>query len=157
MAGQDPQADDLANALHIHLGMLGIFTKLTLKVVKLYGLREESSVLSFEQGLASFHQDMQTYRHMEWFLFPGTNKLQRKTLSVIEPKPMSRWQHFKDGIESKIMLNGVFYLISERARKHPEFIKTASKLSADNIPNTVREGYSYEVFPKPRGVVFDES
>lgn len=55
------------------------------------------------------------------------------------------------------MLNGAFYLMSEAARKYPKLIKTVSKLSADNIPNTVREGLSYEVFPKPRGVVFDES
>ena len=36
--------DDLSNALHISLGMLGIFTKLTVKAVPLYGLREQSYV-----------------------------------------------------------------------------------------------------------------
>lgn len=149
--------DDLSNALHVSLGMLGIFTKLTVKVVPLYGLKEQSFVMSFADGLACFHDDMQKERHMEWFLFPGTNKLQKKVLSVIEPKPMSEWQKWKDKFEGKVVLNGAFYLMSELARKNPKYIKKVSQLSADNIPNTVREGYSYEVFPKPRGVLFDES
>ncbi|MDO5769055.1 MAG: D-arabinono-1,4-lactone oxidase [Psychrobacter sp.] len=153
----DADNDDLANALHISMGMLGIFTRLTLKVVDLYGLREESAVYSFEQGLAQFHEATHAHRHMEWFLFPGTNKLQQKTLTVIPPKPMSQMQKFKDGIESKLVLNGAFYLVSELARKKPNYTKKVSQLSANNIPNTVREGYSYEVFPKPRGVVFNES
>ncbi|WP_227429378.1 D-arabinono-1,4-lactone oxidase [Psychrobacter sp. I-STPA6b] len=149
--------DDLSNALHIHMGMLGIFTRLTLKVVDLYGLREESAVFDFDTGLAQFDEAMRANRHMEWFLFPGTNKLQQKILSVIEPKPMSKWQKFKDKVESKVVLNGAFYLASELARKNPKYTKSVSQLSADNIPNTIREGYSYEVFPKPRGVRFNES
>lgn len=154
---EDAGSDDLGNALHISLGMLGIFTRLTLKVVDLYGLREECAVFSFDKGLAQFHDATHAHRHMEWFLFPGTNKLQQKTLTVIDPKPMSKLQKFKDGIESKVVLNGAFYLISEYARFNPKHTKRVSQLSANNIPNTVREGYSYEVFPKPRGVVFNET
>lgn len=153
----DDENDDLSKALHISMGMLGIFTRLTLKVVDLYGLREESAVYSFMEGLAQFEDAMRAHRHMEWFLFPGTNKLQQKTLTMIPPKPMTSWQKFKDGIESKVVLNGAFYLVSELARKNPKYTKQVSQLSANNIPNTVREGYSYEVFPKPRGVRFDES
>lgn len=149
--------DDLSNALHISLGMLGIFTKLTVKAVPLYGLREQSYVTSFDEGLKSFDDDMKKQRHMEWFLFPGTNKLQKKILTVIEPKPMSELQKFKDKFEGKVVLNGAFYLLSEMARKNPAYIKKVSQISANNIPNTVREGYSYQVFPKPRGVLFDES
>ena len=154
---EDPTDDELSQALHISLGMLGIFTRLTLKVVDLYGLREESTVLSFDKGLAQFHQATQAHRHMEWFLFPGTNKLQQKTLTMIPPRPMSRWQKVKDAIESKVVLNGAFYLISEIARKNPKYTRQVSQLSANNIPNTVREGYGYEIFPKPRGVVFNET
>lgn len=154
---EDPTDDDLSQALHVSLGMLGIFTRLTLKVVDLYGLREESTVLSFDKGLAQFHQATQAHRHMEWFLFPGTNKLQQKTLTMIPPQPMSRWQKVKDAIESKVVLNGAFYLLSEVARKHPQYTRQVSQVSANNIPNTIREGYGYEIFPKPRGVVFNES
>lgn len=149
--------DELSQALTVSLGLLGIFTKLTLKVVPLYGLKEQSCTMSFADGLASFDQDVKNHRHMEWFLFPDTNKLQKKTLTPTTPAAMSQWQKVKDRFESVIVLNGAFYLMSELARKHPKFIRTVSKLSADNIPNTVRQGLSYEVFPKPRGVVFDES
>lgn len=82
--------DELSQALTVSLGLLGIFTKLTLKVVPLYGLKEHSCTMSFGDGLASFDQDVHDHRHMEWFLFPGTNKLQKKTLTPITPAAMSQ-------------------------------------------------------------------
>lgn len=153
----DPVSDELGNALHVSLGMLGIFTKLTLKVVELYGLREINQRLEFEQGLASFHEMTHDHRHMEWFLFPGTNKLQQKTLSVIPPKAMKQGQKIKDQFQSLFMLNGAFYLLSELARFQPKLTKKVSQISASSIPNTFREGYSYQVFPTPRGVRFNET
>ena len=153
----DPETDELGNALHASLGMLGIFTKLTLRVVPLYGLKECNERLEFEQGLASFHQQAANHRHMEWFLFPGTNKLQQKTLTVIPPKPMQRIQKIKDGFDSVFVLNGAFYMLSELARMRPSLTKKVSQISASSIPNTQREGYSYEVFPTPRGVKFNET
>ncbi|MFB2578534.1 D-arabinono-1,4-lactone oxidase [Acinetobacter sp. c2-A9] len=149
--------DDLSKSLHVSLGMLGIFTQVTLKVMPLYGLHESSCSIKFEQALVQFPQVIQQERHMEWFLFPGTDQVQQKILKVIEPKPMSKLQKFKDHFEGVVILNGVFFAMSELARKNPKYVKVMSKFSADNIPNTVREGYSYEVFPKPRGVKFDES
>ncbi|WP_296405214.1 D-arabinono-1,4-lactone oxidase [Psychrobacter sp.] len=153
----DPKTDELGNALHASLGMLGIFTKLTLKVVALYGLKESNERLEFEQGLANFHYMAQSHRHMEWFLFPGTNKLQQKTLTVIPHKAMKRGQKIKDNFESIVMLNGAFYLLSEMARFNPKWTKLVSQISANSIPNTFREGYCYEVFPTPRGVKFNET
>lgn len=153
----NPQTDDLGNALHVSLGMLGVFTKLTLRVVDLYGLQERNEVMDFADGLANFHKNAQSHRHLEWFLFPGTNKLQQKTLSVIEPKPMSHAQKLKDTFDSVVTLNGAFYVLCELARMKPEWSKKVSQISANSIPNTRREGYSYEVFPTPRGVKFNES
>lgn len=153
----DAKTDELGNALHASLGMLGIFTKLTIQAVDLYGLAERNEVIEFEQGLAQFYDAARNHRHMEWFLFPGTNKLQQKTLSMIEPKAMSAWQKTKDQFDSKVTLNGAFYLLSELARINPKWTKKISQISASSIPNTKREGYSYEVFPTPRGVRFNES
>lgn len=153
----NPDTDELGNALHASLGMLGVFTKLTLRVVDVYGLRESNERLEFEQGLASFHDMARSHRHLEWFLFPETNKLQQKTLSVIPPKPMSSGQKFKDGFDSVVTLNGAFYLLSEMVRMNPKLTKKVSQISASSIPNTKREGFSYEVFPTPRGVKFNES
>ncbi|WP_438012659.1 D-arabinono-1,4-lactone oxidase [Psychrobacter raelei] len=153
----DPDTDELGNALHISLGMLGVFTKLTLKVIDLYGLKESNEPIDFEQGLAGFYDTARAHRHMEWFLFPGTNKIQQKTLSVVAPQPMRRAQKLKDNFESIVILNGAFYLLSELARMNPKLTKKVSEISANSIPNTHRQGYSYEVFPTPRGVRFNES
>ncbi len=153
----EAQSDELGNALHASLGMLGIFTKLTIQAVDLYGLAERNEVLDFEEGLARFHSMANEHRHLEWFLFPGTNRLQQKTLSIIEPKAMTGWQKFKDQFDSKVTLNGAFYLLSEMARMNPKWTKKVSQISASSIPNTKRQGYSYEVFPTPRGVKFNES
>lgn len=153
----DPKTDELGNALHASLGMLGIFTKLTLKVVDIYGLKESNEVLDFEEGLARFHETAHSHRHLEWFLFPGTNKVQQKTLSVIAPKAMTGTQKLKDHFDSVVTLNGAFYVLCELARMKPSLTKKVSEISASSIPNTKREGYSYEVFPTPRGVKFNES
>ena len=153
----DPETDDLGNALHASLGMLGVFTKLTIQAVDLYGLRESNERLEFEEGLAGWNDAIHSHRHLEWFLFPGTNKLQQKSLSVIPPKPMRSGQKLKDQFDSVVTLNGAFYLLSEMARMNPKLTKKVSQISASSIPNTKREGYSYEVFPTPRGVKFNES
>lgn len=137
--------------------MLGVFTKLTIQAVDLYGLRESNEHLEFEEGLAGWNDAIHSHRHLEWFLFPGTNKLQQKSLSVIPPKPMRSGQKLKDQFDSVVTLNGAFYLLSEMARMNPKLTKKVSQISASSIPNTKREGYSYEVFPTPRGVKFNES
>lgn len=149
--------DDLSNSLHLSLGMLGVMVEFTMKVIPIYGLHESSVAISFEEARDQFMDVTNSVRHMEWFLFPGTNRVQQKILKVCDPKPMSKWQHVKDEFEGKVLLNGAFYLMSELAKKKNKYIKTVSKISADNIPNTVRSGYCYEVFPKPRGVYFNES
>ncbi|WP_019672453.1 D-arabinono-1,4-lactone oxidase [Psychrobacter lutiphocae] len=153
----NPETDDLGNALHVSLGMLGVFTKLTIQAVDIYGLRESNERLEFEEGLAGWHDAIHSHRHLEWFLFPGTNMLQQKTLSVIEPTPMRRGQKLKDNFESWVVLNGAFYLLSEIARIYPKLTKRVSQIAAGSVPNTFREGYSYEVFPTPRGVKFNET
>lgn len=148
--------DDLSLALHLSLGLLGVFVAFTLKVVPLYGLLERSESMDFESGLAQFLERTHDVRHLEWFLFPGSNRLQQKTLELVEPAPLSLRQKFSDQIESKVLLNGLFYLVSEWGRRFPSYIPKISRLAAAGIPNTTRQGYSYEVFPKPRGVRFVE-
>ena len=107
--------------------------------------------------LAHCHETAHSHRHLEWFLFPGTNKVQQKTLSVIAPKAMTGTQKLKDHFDSVVTLNGAFYVLCELARMKPSLTKKVSEISASSIPNTKREGYSYEVFPTPRGVKFNES
>lgn len=150
--------DALSQALHLSLGMLGVFIELTISLVPLYGLYEESRYYSFQAALNHFDQAMHENRHMEWFLFMGSNKLQQKTLNLTPPKAMSQWQHFKDKMEGKWILNGAFYYLSEWVKKNPrQRARQAARLAAAHIPNTKRSGFSYEVFPKPRGVRFTET
>lgn len=153
----DPDTDELGDALHVSLGMLGVFTKLTLRVVELYGLKEHNQLLDFEEGLEGFYEGVHSHRHLEWFLFPGTNKIQQKTLSIMPPAPMTARQKRQDKFDSIVTLNGAFYVLCELARIKPSLTKQVSAISASAIPNTEREGYSYEVFPTPRGVKFNES
>lgn len=149
--------EPLSEALHLSLGLLGVLVELTLRVIPLYGLREESKILDFQRAVESFRADSKEHRHMEWFLFPGTDVVQRKTLSVVDAKAMSSWQKFMDWCEGVMMLNGLFYLGSELVRKDLRRAKKISQWTSKFIPNTRRRGYSFEVFPKPRGVRFHES
>lgn len=149
--------DDRSLALHLSLGLLGVFVSLTIKVVPLYGLLERSERMNFDQGLTQFRQKIGDVRHMEWFLFPGSKLIQQKTLERVEPEPLSWKEKLSDRFESIVMLNGLYYLLSELVRFFPSTTRWASQVSARGIPNTTRRGYSYEVFPKPRGVRFVET
>lgn len=149
--------DDLSQALHLSMGLLGVFVSLTLKVVPIYGLLERSQLMNFQEGLDQFMECTRSVRHMEWFLFPGTNRLQQKTLEKVSPQPLSARQRWLDRLEGAIMLNGVFYLVSELVRFFPAQARRVSGWTSRFIPNTSRRGFSYEIFPKPRGVRFVES
>ncbi len=61
--------DDLA-ALQTSIGMLGIMTELTIKVVPAYHLHARTDIMPFAQMLETFEDDVDTYRHYGLFWMP---------------------------------------------------------------------------------------
>ncbi len=67
--------DDLA-ALQTSIGMLGIMTELTIKVVPAYHLHARTDIMPFDEVLEAFEHDLDTYRHYGLFWMPTDESAQ---------------------------------------------------------------------------------
>ena len=146
--------DDLSEALHISLGLLGVVVQVTFQALPLYALRYSSEHISLLDTLMNASTIMNEHRHAEWFYFPGQEKLQLKTMDLI-PKPEMKSSKFQKWTDD-FMENTVFQLLSRGCRVMPKATKYVSKLSASAVPTGVKEAYSYDIFPSPRKVKFLE-
>lgn len=124
--------DDLSQALHISLGLLGVIVQVTFQAVPLYALRYTSSHVTLADTLRDAQGILQQYRHAEWFYFPGQEKMQLKTMEQIQ-LPMSTstaWQKWTDDF----MENTVFHMLSSSCKWYPKATKWVSKVSANAVP-----------------------
>ncbi len=61
---------DLLAALQTSIGMLGIMTELTIKVVPAYHLHARTDIVPFAEVLETFERDIDVYRHYGLFWMP---------------------------------------------------------------------------------------
>lgn len=88
-------SDDLSNALHLSLGMLGVMIAFTIKVVPIYGLRESHRLLTFDDALNGLIDTAHNSHDMACLL-TSNQKVKQTTYHVCDPQPMSKTQHLKD-------------------------------------------------------------
>lgn len=149
--------DDLSKALHLSLGLLGIMVEVTLRVVPLYGLQVESYHTQLSEGIQNWSSDSQSNRHVEWFYFPGQEKVQVKRSNFCDSIPQSPRSKAVEFIKGNVIENYGFYFLSEWCRRDPKRTKWVSKFSAKNVPVGIKQGLGYEMFPTPRLVRFLET
>ncbi|MED3804550.1 D-arabinono-1,4-lactone oxidase [Lysinibacillus xylanilyticus] len=149
--------DDLSEALHVSLGMLGVLVKVTIKVIPLYSLHYVSTRDTLENGLAIFAEDIRQNRHVEWFYFPGSETIQVKRMNAIAPVYQSDWSKRIETLKLQIIENGAFFAMSELCKWKPSLSGAMSKLAAANVVEGEKTGISYEIYPSPRSVKFQES
>lgn len=150
-------SDELSETLHVSLGMLGILVKVTIKVIALYSLHYIGTRDTLTNGLATFAQDIRQHRHVEWFYFPGSETIQIKRMNAMAPKYQSQWNKYVENIKLQIVENGAFFAMSELCKWKPSLSGAMSKLAAANVVEAEKMGISYEIFPSPRSVKFQES
>jgi len=149
--------DDLSKALSLSLGLLGVLVDVTLKTIPLYSLRVESTRQSFSDALLEWPSDIQSNRHMEWFYFPGTNKVQVKKTNIVPLVRQSRQSKAVDLVKNGLIETSAFKVISEICRIKPRLSRKMCALTASSIPTGVKEGIYHEVLPSPRLVKFTET
>ncbi|GLC89210.1 D-arabinono-1,4-lactone oxidase [Lysinibacillus piscis] len=150
-------ADDLSEALHVSLGMLGVLVKLTIKVIPLYSLHYIGSKDTLTNGLAHFATDIRQHRHVEWFYFPGSETIQVKRMNAIAPVYQGEWSKRIELLKLQVVENGAFFVMSELCKWKPSMSGAMSKLAAASVVEGEKIGISYEIFPSPRSVKFQES
>ncbi|TQR19481.1 D-arabinono-1,4-lactone oxidase [Psychrobacillus vulpis] len=149
--------DELSKALHLSLGLLGIIVEVTLKVIPVYGLRVESYHVPLFEGLQNWNKDQYENRHLEWFYFPGQEKVQVKKSNMIKAKPQTYTSKTTEFLKGNVVENYGFFFLSEWCKRNPKRTKWVTEFSAKNVPIGKKEGYSFEMFPTPRLVRFLET
>lgn len=146
--------DKLTQALHLSLGLLGVIVQVTFQAIPLYALNYKSQHCTIEETLKNASTIMRQHRHAEWFYFPGQEKMQLKTMDLLEypTTKTSVFQKWKDNF----MENNVLQLLSTSCKYFPNISHLVSKVSAMGVPTGTKEEYCYDIFPSPRKVKFLE-
>ncbi|MER2000626.1 MAG: D-arabinono-1,4-lactone oxidase, partial [Lysinibacillus sp.] len=149
--------DDLSEALHVSLGLLGILVKVTIKVIPIYSLEYTSERKDFHDELSNFQTTIRENRHAEWFYFPGSTQIQLKKMNIVAPQRQSQAQKRRDELKVQLLENNAFSLASKLVKVQPRLGLAVSKLSSKLIGEADRTGISYEIYPSPRAVKFVET
>lgn len=146
--------DQLSEALHVSLGLLGIIVQVTFQAIPLYALRYTSQHTTIEDTLKDASTLMRTHRHAEWFYFPGQAKMQLKTMDQID-KPTIEAAAFQKWSDD-FMENNVLQAVSSACKYFPKASNLVSKVSVSGVPTGTKEAYCFDIFPSPRKVKFLE-
>src|SRR6266487_3226617 len=145
---------DIFKAAQVSLGTLGIIAKVTLRVVPTKRLHYRGFRKKLGDCLANLEQYKQENSHFEFFWFPYTDGVQAKFLNETS-EPVSK-SSFWGNVNSIVLENGVYWLLSEACRLFPRFSKTTCHISAQSIANIDVTNYSHRLFTTPRLVRFQE-
>ncbi len=149
--------DELSQAIHVSLGMLGVLVKVTVKVMPLYSLHYVGTRETLANGLATFSEDIRQHRHVEWFYFPNSETIQVKRMNAVAPVYQTEWSKRVETLKLQIVENGAFFAMSELCKWKPALSGAMSRLAAANVVEGEKIGISYEIYPSPRSVKFQES
>lgn len=149
--------DQLSEALHLSVGLLGILVKVTIRVIPLYSLHYTSERCQFMDEMNNYVETIHAHRHAEWFYFPGSSFIQVKKMDMVPPTVQPPLEKMLDVAKMQALENGAFFLVSELCKRRPSLSATVSKLSSKLVSEANRTSISYEVFPSPRNVKFVEA
>lgn len=145
---------DIFKAAQVSLGALGVVASVTLRVVPAKRLHYIAHRERLGDCLANLDRYKRDNSHFEFFWFPYTDAVQAKFLNESEAPPSKStiW-----GAVNKLVLeNGVFWLLSECARRIPRLSPTICGISAWGITPIDEVNYSHLLFSTPRMVRFNE-
>lgn len=154
---KERQEDDLSNALHLSLGLLGILVTITIKVRPIYNLHYNAFKTNLLEELPIMQQRIQSNRHVEWYYFPRSEIIQVKTMNEAPYAPRSIIERKKDQLALSITENGAFFALSELCRIQPKLSSSVARISSKAISNVEKNDVSYNIFPSPRLVKFNET
>ena len=83
----ESERPELWRAAQLHLGALGVITRLRLQLVDAYRLREEAWEEPLDKTLAEINAHQSQNRHFEFFWFPQTDIASAKTANITFDEP----------------------------------------------------------------------
>lgn len=149
---------ELFQAGRCSLGLFGVMTEITMRTRPAYKLAEKNFLLSSEELFAQLGQLIASNRHFEFFWFPYADRAVCKSLNeTSEPAPEPR---SADAMRERGEKGGAdaqtFSLINEVLPYAPFLLTPSHRLFSQLMPKPGRVRWSYEAFPSPRTVRFNE-
>jgi FAD-linked oxidoreductase len=143
------QDKELFEAARVGVGSVGVFSEITLQNRAAYRLREVVTVMSTEKALATLQAERDQHRHIEFFAFPYGDKaiVKRTDLTTDAATPPAKSSDDDDGLLD---------WAADTARKHPWTNSWLQRTVGLFVSDTNRVGDSFDIFPSPRVVQFNE-
>ncbi len=140
---------ELFEAARVAVGSVGIIAQATVQNRAAYRLREQVNVMQIDEAMQALESERDKHRHMEFFAFPYGEKAIVKRMDITEEASTKVEKPF-------INENAILEFAADSARKHPWTNKWWQRLVGAFVSDSVRVGRSWEVFPSPRTVGFNE-
>lgn len=118
---------EMFRAARLSLGLLGVISEITLRVVPAYRLHERTQAASVGECLDRLDADQRDHRHYEFYWLPGPDRCAIKTLVPTEDEPRG---------------------------EAPAELAPPGTIERYVLPE--RMGWSHEVFPSERATRFNE-
>jgi FAD-linked oxidoreductase len=145
---------EVFKAAQVALGSLGVLARVRLALEPAYVLRDARRNLPFETCLAEFEDNCRRHRHHEFWWFPYSDLAATKSLDIVEAAAPRPW--LKRVLVDKVLETGVFWAISEAARRVPAAAPNIARFSSRFMAEGEFADASHRVFPSPRDVRFNE-
>jgi FAD-linked oxidoreductase len=141
-------------AAQVSLGALGVITQYEVQLVPAYKLQYIAKKATLDDVLAQLEDYKARNRNFEFYWFPFTQTVQTKESNTTDAPPkkngIGKW------INDILLENGVFWILSKKARYLPFLAKTAAKISAMGVSGGTNTNWSHLVYATPRLVRFQE-
>lgn len=148
---EDPEQLNLAR---VNLGLLGVVTRMRLKVMPEYKIYNKKRRNSLFDCLEHLEINYTENRHYEFFWFPHSDQVQECFSNITDKEIIE-----KSATSKKLnyfLENDIFNLMSHVARLMPGSSANISKLCALVVGEEERVNLSYKVFAHDRDVRFQE-
>jgi FAD-linked oxidoreductase len=149
---------DVFAAGRTSLGALGVMTEITMNVRKAYKLLEKNFVLPIAELFRDLDRLVAENRHFEFFWFPYSDVAVCKSLNESDeaaPAPRTAEQMHHRGEQTGADARA-FKAINRALPYAPFLLGSAHRLFSRLMPGPGRVRWSYEIFPSPRTVRFNE-
>jgi len=142
----------------VALGMLGVMTEITMSVRTRYRLMENNFFLQSEQLFRRLDELISANRHFEFFWFPWSDIAICKTLNETD-KPAPEPHGAEDMRRRGTRYGGADHMfagINALLPYFPFLLRRTHGLFSRLMPKPASARWSYEIFPSPRPVRFNE-
>lgn len=138
---------ELFEAARLSLGMLGVVTRIRMKVLPAYRLKETIYRFPLREALAEWDALAAAHRHVEFFHFPYSEHVTLKTLDVVDEGESPEPGEIEDT---------VFQAVCDLVAVWPRTAPTLQRMLTRAIRSSERAGPAGRIFPSERNVRFEE-